>query len=42
MSFIKKYKYYVLIPIVIFILFMILMFMLSGSDESDPFVYQFF
>ena len=42
MDFLRKYKFYFLVPVLIFIAFMILMFMASGSDQNDPFVYQFF
>ncbi len=42
MGFFSRYKYYILIPVILFILLTILMFFLAGSDEGDPFVYQFF
>jgi len=41
-GFLRKYKYYFLVPAILFILLTLLMFFLAGSDEGDPFVYQFF
>jgi|GEM_PF-6657398 len=42
MGFFIKYKYYFLIPAIIFILLTLSLFFFAGSDEGDPFVYQFF
>jgi hypothetical protein len=38
----RKYKYYFLVPAILFVLFTLMMFFFAGSDEGDPFVYQFF
>lgn len=42
MKFLLKYKYYFLVPFILFILLTLLLFFFAGSDEGDPFVYQFF
>lgn len=42
MGFFRRYKYYILVPAILFILLTLLMFFFAGSDEGDPFVYQFF
>ena len=41
-SFLRRYRYYILIPLLILLLLALLLILAPGSGREDPFFYQFF